>query len=391
MLIAQTLYATQKKTTMKVKFLVLLFLSTFFYSNSQNTLIGTKAPELNPDKWIYPDGVIKSNETKDFTVVDFWFTKCAPCVATIPELNYLSLQNPNIRFLSITFDNTKIIESFIKKAPMYYPIGIDTKSKLVKKFKVNGFPETFIIDKKGIIIWQGHPIHLSSALDKLSNGKQNKSNFELSQKNEWNQRSSYSMNIKEHTLGMGPASSLSIQPFDIMLLNRKVKSILNDFYGINISRIITSDSLFLEKSYDVQLKLNKEVIDPKNSLDIFKFHYLNSIGLKYEKITKSSLVHELIISDNKKLNTFISKEKYEGTSIRYDNWESKGIKLEKLKSFLENNYNLVIELNNENTNKFNFILPKNNLKKALLKLENQYGITFLEKNKRTYFYEFKKN
>ena len=380
-----------KKTTMKVNLLVLLFLSTFFYSNSQNTLIGTKAPELNPDKWIYPDGVITSNETKDFTVVDFWFTKCGPCVATIPELNYLSIQNPNIRFLSITFDNTKIIESFIQKAPMYYPIGIDTKSKLIKKFKVSGFPETFIIDKKGIIIWQGHPVNLSSALTKLSKRKQNKSNFELSQKNEWNHRSSYSMNIKEHTLGMGPASSLSIQPFDIMLLNRKVKSILIDFYGINNSRIIIKDSLFLEKSFDVQLKLNKEVVDSKNSLDIFKFHYLNSIGLKYKKITKSSLVHELIISDNKKLNAFISKEKYPGTSIRYDNWESKGIKLEKLKNFLENNYNLVVELNDEITNKFNFILPKNNLKKALLKLENQYGIIFLKKTKKTYFYEFKKN
>lgn len=375
---------------MKIKILALFILGIIYHANSQNSLIGTKAPEINPDLWVYPEGVFTSNEIKDFTIVDFWFTKCAPCVATIPELNYLSLQNPNIRFLSITFDNKKIIEEFIKKAPMYYPIGIDTKSKLIKKFKVRGFPETFIIDKKGIIIWQGHPINLSSALTKLISKKQMSRNLELSQNNDWNLQSSYSMDIKEHTLGMGPASSLSIQPFNIMLLNRNVKTILNDFYGINNSRIIIKDSLFLEKSYDVRLKLNKKVVDSKNSMEIFRFHYLNSIGLKYEKIIKNSLVYELIISQNKKLEAFISKQRHSGTTIRYNNWESKGVKLKNLKDFLENNYNVIIETNTKNSNRYNFILPNNNLEKVLTKLENQYGITFKKEVRETYFHKFKK-
>jgi len=376
---------------MKIKILVLFFLGIFYHANSQNSLIGTKAPEINPDVWVYPEGVLNSKEKIDFTVIDFWFTKCAPCVATIPELNYLSLQNPNIRVLSVTFDDKKIIKDFIKKAPIYYPIGIDTKSKLIKKFKVRSFPESFIIDKKGIIIWQGHPINLSSTLTKLLEKKQKNINFEISQNKDWNHQSSYTLNIKEHTLDMGPASSLSIQPFNIMLLNRKVKDILNDFYSINNSRIITKDSLFLEKSFDAQLKLNKMVVDSKNSLEIFKFHYLNSIGLKYEKITKVSPVHELVISDDKKLNTFISKQKYSGTTIRYDNWESKGVKLKILMDFLENNYNLVVETIYDPLHRFNFILPKNDLEKAIFKLENEYGITFKKKVKKTYFYEFKKD
>jgi len=372
-----------------IKFFFLLLILDF-NANSQNTLIGTKAPEITPEKWIYPQGAVNSNEAKDYTVVDFWFTKCAPCVATIPELNSLSLQNPNIRFLSITFNDTETIKDFIEKVPMYYPVGIDIKKDLINKFQVVGYPKTFIIDKNGIIVWQGHPINISSALAKLSNEKQNNTTVEVTQEKEWNQGSSYSMNIKEHAIGMGKASSLSIRPFDITLLNRSVKSVLNDFYNINNARIIIKDTSFLDKSFDVQLKLNKEVVESKNSIEIFKFHYLNSIGVEYEKITKYSMVHELIVSDNKKLDSFSSNEKYKGTTIRYDNWEAKGMKLEDLKNFLENNYNIVVELNDVNNNKYDFILPINNLEKTILKLQTEYGIIFKERNQKTYFYEFKK-
>lgn len=375
---------------MKNNYIVFLLLILFINANSQNTLVGTKAPEINPEKWIYPQGAVNSNEAKDYTVVDFWFTKCAPCVATIPELNSLSLQNPNIRFVSITFNDAETIKDFIEKVPMYYPIGIDTKEKLIKKFQVVGYPETFIIDKNGIIVWQGHPINISSVLTKLSNDKKMNTTIEVAQEKEWNQGSSYSMNIKEHAIGMGKASSLSIRPFDITLLNRSVKSVLNDFYNINNARIIIEDISLLDKSFDVQLKLNKEVVESKNSMEIFKFHYLNSIGLEYEKITKYSRVHELIVSNNKKLNSFSSNEKYKGTTLRYDNWEAKGMKLEDLKNFLENNYNIVVELNEEKNNKYDFILPTNNLEKAILKLQTDYGIIFREGNQKTYFYEFKK-
>jgi hypothetical protein len=47
-------------------------------------------------------------------------------------------------------------------------------------------------------------------------------------------------------------------------------------------------------------------------------------------------------------------------------------------------------MNDENPSRFDFILPKNDLKKAIAKLENEYGIAFNKKNMETYFYEFKK-
>jgi len=374
------------------KIVGLLMLFVFCFGNSQTSLLGKKAPEINPKEWVLPEGVSAYDKGKKLTVVDFWFTKCGPCVATIPELNALAVKNPEIQFLSVTFDSKTLIESFMKKIPIYYPIGIDVDRKVIKKFGVTGYPKTFVIDEKGIVIWEGHPIHLKEGLLKLIEEKRLSKNIELALSDTWKEQESYSINIKEHTLDMGASSSTSLSPFDMMILNRTVRQILNDFYKINNARIVFKDSSFLDKSYDVRLKLNKEFVQLKNSLEIFKFHYLNSVGLEYDTIQKSSDVHKMVVSAPDKLEEYSVSVKNSGTTLRYDNWEAKGASLQKLKNFLENYHGIVVELDSTlNLKKtYNFILSFKDFVSARKRLQETYGIVFKKEVKSTYFYEFQR-
>jgi thiol-disulfide isomerase/thioredoxin len=65
---------------------------------SQENLVGKKAPRIDVNKWVYPKIQVADWQNKPVSkdlrgkviVLDFWFTKCAPCVASIPELNHLA-------------------------------------------------------------------------------------------------------------------------------------------------------------------------------------------------------------------------------------------------------------------------------------------------------------
>ncbi len=157
---------------MKKPFIIIIFLFYSLIGFSQPNLVGQKAPKIEIENWIYPKIQVADWHTKQIPkdlsskiiVLDFWFTKCAPCVASIPELNHLAKQFPEIVFLSVTFDKPELIDKFLDKMVMYYPVGSDPEQKTIRAFGVSSFPETFLIDENGIIKWQGSPFHLDKKL-----------------------------------------------------------------------------------------------------------------------------------------------------------------------------------------------------------------------------------
>ena len=65
---------------------------------SQENLVGKPAPKIEIEQWIYPkiqvanwqSGQVPADLSGKTIVLDFWFTRCAPCVASIPELNHMA-------------------------------------------------------------------------------------------------------------------------------------------------------------------------------------------------------------------------------------------------------------------------------------------------------------
>ncbi len=87
-------------------------------------------------------------------VVNFWATWCVPCFEEHPVL----LENareigPRVQFLGVVFnDSESKISSFLLRNGMAYPTLLDDQGKTAIAYGVGGVPETFFINRKGIIV-----------------------------------------------------------------------------------------------------------------------------------------------------------------------------------------------------------------------------------------------
>lgn len=89
-------------------------------------------------------------------VVNFWATWCEPCIEELPSLEALYQKKmPNVEFVSISIDeDQKSIDRFFEKNPhiqVTFPILKDFDKKVASQWKTFKVPETFIVDKKGIV------------------------------------------------------------------------------------------------------------------------------------------------------------------------------------------------------------------------------------------------
>ena len=96
---------------------------------------------------------------KDFQgkvlLINFWFTRCAPCIAEMPYLDEIknNYKEQDIAFISMAPEEEKQINVFLKKHPFSYR-HIPDADNFLKLFGT-GFPKNILIDKKGIIRYIG--------------------------------------------------------------------------------------------------------------------------------------------------------------------------------------------------------------------------------------------
>ncbi len=126
----------------------------------QNCVVGSPVPAfaLNAMNGKKLDN---NSLTGKITVINFWFTSCAPCVAEIPGLNRLvdEYRNSDVAFVGFTFeDERKIASEFLPVHPFRFTI-VPEAGSMEKVFGVNDYPSTFIVDASGKIrqAWSGGP------------------------------------------------------------------------------------------------------------------------------------------------------------------------------------------------------------------------------------------
>lgn len=95
-----------------------------------------------------------SEERGSVVVLNFWATWCPSCVAEMPSLQglYNKKKDSGLKVITVLFKDTpEAAETFMKKNKYTLPVVIDPEGRAAKAFGLTGVPETFIIDKLGIL------------------------------------------------------------------------------------------------------------------------------------------------------------------------------------------------------------------------------------------------
>jgi thiol-disulfide isomerase/thioredoxin len=107
-----------------------------------------------------PDGApMKISDWKGkVVIIDYWATWCGPCRQSFPSLQKLYERyktNPNVAFAVVNVwersdDRAKTVRDFLKaNATLTFPMYIDEKDEVVRKYGVTGIPTKFYLGKDG--------------------------------------------------------------------------------------------------------------------------------------------------------------------------------------------------------------------------------------------------
>lgn len=91
-------------------------------------------------------------------VVNFWATWCPPCVEEMPDLEELSQQYPQVRFVGLAIDTQRNVKRFLEKIPVSYDILVPGYSGVKEMRQLGnpkgGLPYTLVIAADGAIAYQ---------------------------------------------------------------------------------------------------------------------------------------------------------------------------------------------------------------------------------------------
>ncbi len=138
-----------------ILFLVSLFLTGCGHQEQAPTVatVGKPAPDftltdLDGKTWTL-------SELKGQVVfVNFWATWCPPCREEMPSMQqlYRVLPTSSFKMLAILYrDKPALARSFAAKAGLTMPILVDETNSVSPRYGITGVPETYIVDKDGIL------------------------------------------------------------------------------------------------------------------------------------------------------------------------------------------------------------------------------------------------
>ncbi len=140
----------------KIKFLILAVCLALFITacgESPVATVGKPAPDfdtidLKGDVWSL------SKLKGQVVFLNFWATWCPPCREEMPSMQRLYAKLPKDKFEMIALfnkDKPAAAKDFVTKLGITFPILSDEYDFAGTKYGVRGLPETFIIDKQGVI------------------------------------------------------------------------------------------------------------------------------------------------------------------------------------------------------------------------------------------------
>lgn len=115
--------------------------------------------------WVAPDFVLEdlqgkavrlSNYRGRVVFVNLWTTWCEPCRVEMPSMEGLHrrLSGDDFVMLAVSADadGREVVEPFVRELKLTFPVLLDPDGDVVGRYRVTGYPETFIIDRDGRVV-----------------------------------------------------------------------------------------------------------------------------------------------------------------------------------------------------------------------------------------------
>jgi len=85
-------------------------------------------------------------------LLNFWWSQCAPCIQEMPGLLELHHDRPDLAILAVSIDEDEdSYKRFIERRHVDLTTVRDPNQTAAKLYHTEGWPETYIIDRQGII------------------------------------------------------------------------------------------------------------------------------------------------------------------------------------------------------------------------------------------------
>jgi peroxiredoxin len=95
-------------------------------------------------------------------LMNFWGSYCGPCRKEFPILDQISHQyhgkGVTLVGINVEHDSAAAVD-WLKETPVSFPILLDVDSKVSKLYRVEGMPNTVILDRKGNVRYVHRSYH----------------------------------------------------------------------------------------------------------------------------------------------------------------------------------------------------------------------------------------
>jgi len=121
----------------------------------RDDLVGGQAPEFSLSD-LSGKAVRLANLKGRVVFLNVWATWCEPCREEMPSMQslYARLHGPDFEMLAVNADQGEraVVEQFVRDHGLTFPVLPDPDLQIADRYRVTGYPETFIIDRNGRIL-----------------------------------------------------------------------------------------------------------------------------------------------------------------------------------------------------------------------------------------------
>lgn len=153
---------TKLLLTILFVFIACVFLIVFLREERDSTLKTTEPiqPGLEMPNFTFPDingkEVSLSDHRGKVVLVNVWATWCPPCRQEMPSMQslYEKFKDENFKILAVSIDSEgrAAVAPFMLKMNLTFPALLDPGETIRPLYGITGVPESFIIDKQGILV-----------------------------------------------------------------------------------------------------------------------------------------------------------------------------------------------------------------------------------------------